>query len=207
MRKLFLIAILPVFFAACQSDSSSSPKAVVNAFIEASKKGDIDGLKKYITSQDLQFLESVEKAMTMFDSTKKNSIKEKMAEKFKEKAQDIKIDVGNEKIDGNNATVDVTKTKDGKPETIPFALKKENGEWKIALISTGMKASGMTEAEANEKMKEATEAMKNMGGMKDSLAKAMEQLKGINTDSLKMIMNEAKEKIEKMKEAAEKKPQ
>lgn len=199
-----MIAIFPVLFAACSSSSSSSPTGVVNAFIEASKKGDVDGVKKYITQQDLQLLEPGEKAMAMFDSTKKNSIKEKMAEKFKENTKDAKIDVGNEKIDGDNATVEVTHTNEGKPETIPFALKKENGEWKISLVSTGMKASGMTQEQANEKLKEATDAINNMGNIKDSVAKAMEQLKGINTDSLKMIMNEAKDKLEKMKAASEK---
>lgn len=204
MRKLFLIAIVSMLFAACTGNSSNSPTAVVNAFIDASKKGDFDGLKKHISQQDVKLLEMGEKAMAMFDSTKKNSLKEKMAEEFKEKTKDVKIEVGNEKINGDNATVDVTSTKDGKAETLPFTLKKEAGEWKISLMSTGMKASGMTPEQASEKMKEATDAMKNMGGMKDSLAKAMEQFKGISQDSLKMIMDKANEELKKLGDAAEK---
>ncbi len=40
--------------------------------------------------------------------------------------------------------------------------------------------------------------------MKDSLAKAMEKLKGINTDSLTKILDQSTEQLKKLQEAAEK---
>lgn len=197
MRKLFLLAAVAVFLVSCGNQSADSPKGVVNAFIEASKKGDIDGLKKYITAQDAKLLELGQSFMNMLDSTKKNELKEKMANEFKEKNKDVKIDIGNEKIEGDNATVEVTTTKDGKSEMHPFALKKEEGQWKISLMSTGMKESGMSQKEMDEKMDD-------VKGMKDSLAKAINQLKGMSPDSLKKIMNQATDQMEKLKEAAEK---
>ncbi|MES2850131.1 MAG: hypothetical protein V4685_13820, partial [Bacteroidota bacterium] len=116
----------------------------------------------------------------------------------------VKIDIGNEKINGDEATVDVTTTKEGKTETLPFALKKENGEWKISLMSTGMRASGMSKSEMDKEMKNMQEGMKDMTGMKDSLAKAMEKLKGIDSDSLNKILDQSTEQLKKLQEAAEK---
>lgn len=204
MRNLFFIAITSILFAACAGTNSESPKAVVNAFMEASKKGDIDGLKKYITKQDVSVLELGESFLKVLDSTQKNSMKEKMANDFKEKTKDVKIDIGNEKINGDNATVDVSITKEGKTETQPFTLKKEEGEWKISLMSTGMKASGMTQQQMDEKMDKMKEGVKDMAGMKDSLAKAMEKLKGVNTDSIKKVLEKNGINLDKLKEAAEK---
>ncbi len=204
MRKLLLLAVFPVLLISCGSQSSDSPKGVVNAFMDASKKGDIDGLKKYITSQDAAMLTLGESFIKNLDSSQANGMKEKMANEFKEKTKDVKIDIGSEKIEGDNATVDVSVTKDGKKETHPFALKKEEGQWKISLMSTGMKASGMNQQEMDKEIDKVQEGMKDMAGMKDSLTKAMEKLKGINPDSLKKILNQASEQLEKMQEAAEK---
>ena len=79
----------------------------------------------------------------------------------------------------------------------PFALKKENGQWKISLLSTGMKSSGMTQEEMDTKMKKFDNGMKDMS---DSVTKALEQLRKINPDSLKKIMSEGMDQLEKLKE-------
>ncbi len=205
MRKLFFIAAVSVLFSYCSSSpGTGTPKGVVNAFMEASKKGDIESLKKYITSQDAALLSLGESFMKNLDSSQADGMKEKMAEDFKKKTEGVKIDIGNEKINGDEATVDVTMTKEGKPETLPFALKKEDGKWKISLMSTGMRASGMSQAEMDKEIKNVQDGMKDMAGMKDSLAKAIEQLKGINKDSLAKIMNQSTEQLKKLQEAAEK---
>jgi len=205
MKKLIFIAAIAFVFAACSSSSSTNtPKGVVNAFIEASKKGDIESLKKYITSQDAALLTMGESFMKNLDPSQASGMKDKMAEDFKKKTEGVTIEIGNEKINGEEATVDVTMTKEGKPETMPFALKKESGEWKISLMSTGMRASGMNQAEMDKEMKNMQEGMKDMAGMKDSLAKAMEQLKGINADSLTKILDQSSEQLKKLQEAAEK---
>ncbi len=165
MRKLFFIAAISIFFAYCSSSSSTNtPAGVVNAFMEASKKGDIDALKKYITSQDAALFTLGENFMKNLDSSQTNGMKEKMAEDFKKKTEGVKIDIGNEKINGDEATVDVTTTKEGETETLPFALKKEDGQWKISLMSTGMRASGMTKAEMDKEMKKCAERHERYDG-------------------------------------------
>jgi hypothetical protein len=55
-----------------------------------------------------------------------------MAKEFKEKTSNAKIEIKDEKIDGDNATVNVEFMLDGKRETRPFSLVKEDGLWKIS---------------------------------------------------------------------------
>ncbi len=203
MRKLLLIVTIASLLFSCSgtNTNSDSPKGIVNAFIEASKQGDIDGIKKYITAQDVKLLEIGQQFIGILDSTQKNKIQEEMAEEFKKGTKDVAINIGSEKIDGDNATVDVSTTKDGKTETHAFALKKESGQWKISLVSTGMRSSGMTQEEMDTKMKNLDDGMK---GMNDSIAKAMEQLKKISPDSLKKLMNQSVEQLKKLKETTDK---
>ena len=201
MRNVFLVAAVTILLASCGAGSSTSPKSVVNAFIEASKKGDVDGIKKMITSQDASLIEMGESLAGSLDSSMKNKIKQEMANDFREKTENRTIDVKDEKIDGDNATVKVVFTEKEKTDTIPFALKKENGAWKISLISTGMKASGMTQEQMDENMKKMKEGLNNMGDMKDSIKNMMKNMKGVNVDSL---MKEGSKQMEQFKEAAEK---
>ncbi len=206
MRKLLFAAVITASLYSCTSPGTrtDTPTGVVNAFIESSKQGDIDGIKKYLTEQDVKLIDMGEQFMGMMDSAQKNTMKEKMAQEFKKNTKDVNIEVGNEKIDGDKATVEVSSTKEGKKTTQPFSLKKENGQWKISLLSTGMKSSGMTQDEMDTKMGKFNEGMK---GMNDSVAKALEQLKKIDPDSLKKLMNQGMKELEKLKEASEKSPQ
>lgn len=206
MRKFLFIAVVSALLFSCSGSNpdTDTPTGVVNAFIESSRQGDIDGIKKYLTEQDVKLINMGEQFMGMMDSAQKNTMKEKMAQEFKENTKDVNIEVGNEKIDGDKATVDVSSTREGKKQTQPFSLKKENGQWKISLLSTGMKSSGMTQDEMDKKMGKFDEGMK---GMNDSVAKALEQLKKIDPDSLKKLMNQGMKELEKLKEASEKLPQ
>lgn len=199
MRKLLFTLLMPALLFSCNNNSTNTdtPTGVVNAFIESAKKGDIDGVKKHLTQQDVQLINMGQQMLGMLDSAQTNSMKEKMAEEFKKNTKDADIKVGSEKVDGDNATVEVSTTKDGKKEMQPFALKKENGQWKISLLSTGMKSSGMTQEEMDTKMKKFDNGMKDMS---DSVTKALEQLRKINPDSLKKIMSEGMDQLEKLKE-------
>lgn len=203
MRKLLLTAAIAAILFSCTNTNpaADSPKGVVNAFIESSRQGDIDGIRKYITEQDAKLLDMGMQFLNMLDSGQQKKMKEQMAEKFKEHTKDVKIDIGNEKIDGDNATVEVSTTKEGKTETQPFALKKENGQWKISLISTGMKSSGMTQQEMDTEAKKMENDLRGAG---DSLSKKLQQLRKINPDSLKKILNKGMEEAEKLQEAVEK---
>lgn len=195
-------AIAAILFSCTNTNpAADSPKGVVNAFIESSRQGDIDGIRKYITEQDAKLLDMGMQFLNMLDSGQQKKMKEEMAEQFKEHTKDVKIDIGNEKIDGDKATVDVSTTREGKTETQPFTLKKENGQWKISLVSTGMKSSGMTEEEMDTQSKKMENDLKGAG---DSLAKKLQQLRKIDPDSLKKMLNKGMQEAEKLQEAVEK---
>jgi hypothetical protein len=206
MKRIFFTIVIATLFAACNTGASDTPKGVVNAFFEAAKKGDIEGIKKYITSSDLSMLEMGQRMMSSFDSSKKGDVFKQLSEEFSKQTKDVKFDLGNEKIDGDNATVDVTVTENGKaPETHPFTLKKESGQWKISLSSTGMKESGMSQQEIDGNMQKIHDEMKklNTEGIKDTIQKAMEELKKINPDSLKKLMKEGDKQLQELKKIAE----
>ena len=184
MKNIFICCTLAIMLFGC-STNSGSPKGTVTAFIETLKKGDIEGIKKLITKSDVSLLEFAEKMGNTFGQGK--NIQEDMRKEFMDKSKNISFDVKDEKIEGDNATVNVAITQDAKTTTQPFRLLKEDGSWKVSLTSTGLNMAGK-EGDLNNP---------NIN-MADTLKKGMEQLKNINTDSLQKLMNEGMEKLKEM---------
>jgi hypothetical protein len=110
-------------------------------------------------------LDMMEMGMNMDKSSKDN-----------DKYDKSKMEFGDAKIDGDKATIAVKEK--GSGETMNFTMKKEKGAWKVAFDKASMMNMGM------EKMKE-----KGMNPV-DSLNKAMDDIKNMNTDSLKAGMEE-----------------
>ena len=69
-----------------------------------------------------------------------------MEDKSNEQFDKSKMEIGEAKIDGDKATVNVKETKNG--ESVNFVLKKEEGSWKVAMDMNTMMGMGA------EKMKE-----------------------------------------------------
>jgi hypothetical protein len=178
----------------CKNASSGSPKDAVNAFIEASKTGNIAEIKKHITKSDVSLIEMGENMMAQFDPKGSQEMKDKMAKEFKDKAGTAKIEIKDEKVDGNNATVNVAFEVNGKTDTRPFSLVKEEGVWKISLLSTGMKNAGADGMDAMDEMKAL-----NMDSLKGAISQGMEEFNKIDKDSLKSAMQDAMKEIEKLK--------
>ena len=117
---------------------SGSPKSVVSSFIEASKSGNFEDIKKYISRSDVSMMEIGENFLSKMDPNGVKDMKDKMAKEFQEKTKDATYQLGEEKIDGDNATVQISFTHQGKTESHPLSLVKEDGKWKVSLMSTGM---------------------------------------------------------------------
>lgn len=207
-RILSCFALMIVLFS-CNSSKQGSPKTTVAAFIEASKTGNIAEVKKYITKSDVSLIEMGENIMARFDPSGAKDMKDKMAKEFKEKTKDAKIDIKDEKVDGDNATVNVTFAYEGKSETRPFSLVKEDGLWKVSLLSTGMKNAGNGSKDGNMDMdslkKSINEGMKEFNNLdKDSLKKAiesgMQEFNKMDKDSLKKVMDAGMKELDKLKE-------
>lgn len=179
MKKIFIsITILSAsfLFESCGGSlGGGDPKLTLLSFFEALSKKDMEGAKKLATADSKSMIDLIETGMKMAKETKE-------IDKFDKN----KMEFGEAIIDGDKATVPVKEKTSG--EMTNFTLKKESGTWKVAFDKTSMMQMGM------DKMNE-----KNPGGM-DSLTKQMDQLKNINTDSLKKLMNNGMKSLDSLKE-------
>lgn len=107
------------------TSTSGSPTAVITSAFDASKKKDVAGFKKHVSSVDLKELdEMVKKSGGSAD----DFLKEMMADP--ETTMPANLETRNEKIDGDKATVEY-KSKAGEWKTAHFV--KEGGEWKMKM--------------------------------------------------------------------------
>jgi len=178
MKKLFvaLFAFSALYFTGCKSDAGD-PKAVLVSFFDAMAKKDIPAARKLATADSKGMFDIMEMGMKMAENT--------VDDKTKEQFDRNNMEIGEAKIDGDRATVNVKEKKN--ENAVDFVLKKEGGSWKVAmdmntLMEMGaekMKADGM----GDEEMK--------------SMNEEMEKLKNMNPDSLKILMEKSKEAMEK----------
>jgi len=190
---LFAFSVLLVL-GSCNSNNAGSPKNTVSAFIDASKEGNLEEVKKHISKSDLSLIQMGENFLAALNPTGAKDMKDKMAKEFKEKTANADINIGDEKIDGDKATVDVSFKYEGKSETRPFSLIKEDGKWKVSLMSTGMKNAGTNEAEIKETIKNI-----NIDSIQQALKMGMDEMNKIDKDSMKIMMQQAAKEIEKLK--------
>ena len=194
MKKVLSCLSLLIVLYSCNSSNSGSPKGTVSAFIEAAKTGNIAEVKKHITKSDVSLIEMGESFLAKFDPNGAKDMTDKMAKEFKDKTKDASIEIKDEKVDGDKATVDVKFSHEGKSETRPFSLVKEDGQWKISLLSTGMKNSGSNNAD----MKDIKNI--NMDSIRKALDEGMKEYNKMDKDSLKKIMEEGMKEVEKLKD-------
>jgi len=189
MKKIIFILAIATGLAACNSNdagpSTSSPTATIDGMFNAMKNGQIDDFKKFITKNDAAMIEEGMRLANSIDSNLVKKAKETMADEFKEKVKNVSYKLKNEKIDGDNATVDAEVTENGKTETHAFNLVKEDGAWKIALSKSG---DGMFNSMKG-----------NMGPGEPDLKEAMEKLNKMDKDTLKMLMEKASQVLDSIK--------
>ena len=191
MKKIFLAFSIMVAIASCSSKGDqSSPSGTLDAMFTAMKNGNMDDIKKFITKQDIAFMESAEKLITSVDPDAVAKMKAKMGDEFKAKVKDVKYTLKNEKVDGDKATVDAEITENGKTNSHTFNLVKEAGAWKISLINSG---DGMFNSMKGD-----------MGPDSKDLEKGLEKLKNMDPDSLKALMQKGLQAMDSMKKVMEK---
>ncbi|HEX2682544.1 MAG TPA: hypothetical protein VHL77_01350, partial [Ferruginibacter sp.] len=88
MKKIVLALSLATCLFSCK-EPAQPPTAVLDGMFNAMKQGDIEGMKKYISKNDLAMLDAAEKIMTSVDPEGIKKIKTRVIEGFKEKAKDI----------------------------------------------------------------------------------------------------------------------
>ena len=127
--KVFLAAALLLFALAACKFGSSSPTATFKTFYEAQKKKDVEGMKKTLSKSSLAMMEKAAKEQ-------KKSVDQALSEGFDSPSAktDKMPDTRNEKIDGDNATLEVQNDETKKWDKVYFV--KEDKDWKIALDKT-----------------------------------------------------------------------
>jgi hypothetical protein len=187
MKKLLaiLLAFSTLYISSCNSSGGGDPKAVLTSFFDAMAKKDIAAARKLATTDSKSMFDLMEMGMKMKDNT--------MEDKADEQFDKTKMEMGEAKIDGDRATVNVKEKKNG--ESVNFVLKKEGGQWKVAMDMATMMSMGA------EKMKEQGMNDEQMGDMKAE----MEKFKNMNPDSLKEMMNKGMQALDSLKNALDKK--
>lgn len=189
MKKILLALFAATAFIACNSNdagpSSSSPTATIDGMFTAMKNGKIDDFKKFITKEDATMMEEGMKLVNSLDSGFLRKAKEEMEREFKEKVKNVTYKLKNEKLNGDNATVDAEVTEGAKTETHTFNLVKEDGAWKISLSKSD---NGMFNSMKG-----------NRGPGEPDLKEGIEKLKNMDKDSLKMLMEKANQFLDTLK--------
>ena len=123
------VAVLIVFAVAGCKLTSSSPSATFKAYFEAQKKKDVAGIKKTLSKSSLDMMEKAAKEQN-------KTVDKALTEGLESPAgkSDKTPETRNEKIDGNNGTLEVQNEQTKKWDIVYFV--KEDGEWKIALDKT-----------------------------------------------------------------------
>ena len=181
MKKLCMaLAILTVSFMlkSCAGGSGGDPKSTLVAFFEALGKKDMEGARKLATADSKSMIDLIEMGMKMSKDAKDS--------KEMDKFDKTKMEFGDAKIEGDKATIPVKEKSSG--ELTNFTLKKESGAWKVAFDKASMMQMGM------DKMKE-----KDPGAL-DSLNSHLNEIKKLNVDSLKDLMNNGMKSLDSLKD-------
>lgn len=165
MKKIILsvATILAFGIIACNSNSSD-PKGVLESFMDALMKKDIEGAKKYATKDSEAMLGMLQMGMSMNPKDQKDTTYDKTNMEF-----------GDAKIEGDKATVPVKDKRSG--ETVNYILKKEDGAWKVAFDKATMTQMG------TDKMKEKGMDMNDMNQGLDSASQMLEQMNKMRDSS------------------------
>ena len=117
-----IIALVAFVFINCNNaPQNASPTDVLKNFIEASKKKDVEAIKKTLSKGSLELAEKTAK--------QENTTVEERFKRDNPMMPDEIPETRNERIEGDAASVEV-KDRTGGYDTIPFV--RENGAWKIA---------------------------------------------------------------------------
>lgn len=211
MKKMISMLFLGVLVigTSCNSGlgiAGNDPNSVLEKFLNALGKKDMEEAKKYVTKESESFVNMMKMGISMAGENDNQIYKEE------------NVVISDAVIDGDRATINVKDKNSG--EGSNFILKKEDGAWKVAFDKASfMEMSGqkmeegdlqkMQDGFSGKTLEEATDAIQNMnkedikkaGEAMDSLKKRYEEL---NKDGK---MDEAMKDATKMLEQMQKQGQ
>ena len=129
VRKTLFVLFIVLLVAAAGCKSTPSPSATFQAYFEAQKRKDIPGMKQALSKTSLEMMEASAKQQQMTLDKMIQSQLENPSAKV-----DKMPETRNEKITGDNATLDLHNEDANRWDTMYFV--KEDSVWKIALDHT-----------------------------------------------------------------------
>lgn len=190
LTSILAIAIVAVAVTGCSGGAGSSdPKAVLKEFFDKMSKKDIEGAAKLATKDSKSTMDLMKKGMDMAEKMKTETKEEDPTDDFKD------VEIGDAKIDGDNATVPFTNKK--KNVSFDFPLKKEDGSWKVDFSMSTLMKMGMEQAGKNGEMSpEDMEEMKNMNmdSLKQGVDEMLKKVSPEDMDKMKDMMNDMQKK-------------
>jgi hypothetical protein len=199
MKKIFSFFLLAIAMGSISTGcggggmSNASPKEVLVAFFEKLAKKDIDGATKLATKDSKATMDMMKKGLDMAEKMK-DQIKDKEdpTEEFKN------MEVGEAKINGDNATVSVKNKK--KEEEVEFPLKKEDGAWKVDFSMATLMKMGMDQKNKHGQMN----GDDNMNGMGEVDSASIQKGLEVMDSALKKVdpkkLEETMKALEKLKQ-------
>lgn len=100
-----------------------TPIGALEAYYDAAKRKDIEGIKKYLSHGTMQWMENIAK-------TQNKSVDQLLQEGADRDVQMTKPEFTNEKISGDTATVEI---KPPDRPAVTMQMVKEDGIWKLAV--------------------------------------------------------------------------
>lgn len=162
--------------AGCKSITSDSPEAVLNNFLDALNKKDMQEAKKYTTKDSEGMLSMIEMGMKNIPDSVQDETYDKR-----------NMEMSSPVINGDKATIHVKDKKSG--EGSDFVLKRESGDWKVAFDKSTLMNM------AQDKMKEKGFDQQLPDGMEDgdfnmdSLQNALKNIPQEDIDKAKKMMD------------------
>jgi hypothetical protein len=199
MKKIFSFLLLAIAMGSISTGcggggmSNASPKEVLVAFFEKLAKKDIDGATKLATKDSKATMDMMKKGLDMAEKMKDQvKDKEDPTEEFKN------MEVGEAKINGDNATVSVKNKK--KEEEVEFPLKKEDGAWKVDFSMATLMKMGMDQKNKRSEMN----GDNSMNGMGEVDSASIQKGLQVMDSALKKVdpkkLEETMKALEKLKQ-------
>ena len=145
--KSILVAAAAAVLVACGGGADNTPEGVTKAFVKAMSSKDFDGAKSYCTKASAPAIDGLKGLAAMAPETKLEK-------------EEVKCEVN-----GDKATCKFCCAEGKSEET--YNLVKEDGNWKVEFVKSGMENAGET---LNEGMEELNNAMDTLTNALDSLS-------------------------------------
>ena len=129
--RFFLLTLtlaLAIFgLAACGGQQAATPTAAMNSQVAAMQKNDLPAMRSNLSQGTLQMIEKAAQAQKVTS----DEVLASMSRQANTANKDGAIEIRNEQITGDTATLEIKNPVTGGWDKIPFV--KEEGRWKIAL--------------------------------------------------------------------------